>query len=241
MAQTIFFDDVTNQGEIRTSANAFAIFFGSVSGAGTFTGTGTVNFEGDLTPGNSAAAVNFAGDVVLGPESTLNIELGGTAAGTQYDQINVAGDLTLDGTLEVSLINGFTPTAGQTFDFLNGSTLAGAFSSVVLPDLPGLVWNTSQLAAGMLSMAFPGDFNHDGAVDAADYVVWRKNADGIYTQNDFNIWRSHFGQTAGSGSGATLNAAIPEPATQVLLVFAAVGICLRRRHVASECRKLNSA
>ncbi len=28
----------------------------------------------------------------------------------------------------------------------------------------------------------PGDFNHDGAVDAADYVVWRKNPGGIYTQ-----------------------------------------------------------
>ena len=52
----------------------------------------------------------------------------------------------------------------------------------------------------------PGDFNRDGAVDAADFVEWRKT-DG--TPAGYNIWRSHFGQTAGSGAGANANATVP--------------------------------
>jgi uncharacterized membrane protein len=43
---------------------------------------------------------------------------------------------------------------------------------------------------------YPGDYNNDGAVDAADYVVWRKN-DG--TQAGFDLWRTRFGATAGGG------------------------------------------
>ena len=65
-----------------------------------------------------------------------------------------------------------------------------------------------------------GDFNQDGAVDAADYAVWRKGLGTTYTQNDYNIWCAHFGQTTGSGSGGSANAAVPEPATALLLMFA---------------------
>jgi hypothetical protein len=74
----------------------------------------------------------------------------------------------------------------------------------------------------------PGDFNHDRTVDAADYVVWRKNPGGIYTQNDYNIWRAHFGETAGSGASSTLplppapfDNAVPEPPSLALLLLAA--------------------
>ena len=72
-----------------------------------------------------------------------------------------------------------------------------------------------------------GDFNHDGVVDAADYVVWRKNPNG--TQAQYVVWHEHFGQPLGSGAGASLNANVPEPATLVLLMFAAAGRCLWRR------------
>ena len=40
----------------------------------------------------------------------------------------------------------------------------------------------------------PGDFNGNGVVDAADYVAWRKGLGTLYTQNDYNVWRAHFGQ-----------------------------------------------
>jgi hypothetical protein len=245
---TVFYDDVLNNGEIRTSTNGFTVFFGDVSGSGNFTGTGTVNFEGDLSPGSSPATVTFAGDVTLGADSVLKIELGGTLPGTQYDQLNVAGDLKLDGRLEVSFINGFTPAAGQTFDFLIGGNVSGAFSSLTLPTLPSLTWDTSQLTSGVLSLmhaSVAGDYNQDGAVDAADYVVWRNNlGSGTSLPNDdtpgvgpddYNRWRSHFGQTAGSGavipSTASLSAAVPEPSTAMLLILTAASALIRRNPV----------
>lgn len=84
----------------------------------------------------------------------------------------------------------------------------------------------------------PGDFNDDGKVDAADYVIWRKNEtannplpndDGLTTQvARFNLWRGNFGEMGGGGSGA---GAIPEPGTCVLLVVggAVMGLVGSRR------------
>jgi hypothetical protein len=72
----------------------------------------------------------------------------------------------------------------------------------------------------------PGDYNFDGKVDAADYVVWRKT-DG--TPAGDNEWRTHFGQTANDGSGANANAAIPEPSTVALLLIGFLTTCYPRR------------
>jgi hypothetical protein len=75
----------------------------------------------------------------------------------------------------VSLINGFTPSAGQSFDILDWTALSGTFNTITLPALSGLMWNVSQLyAVGTLNVAILGDYNLNGAVDAGDYVVWRK-------------------------------------------------------------------
>jgi hypothetical protein len=86
-----------------------------------------------------------------------------------------------------------------------------------------------------------GDYNHNGAVDAPDYVLWRKmlgqlvppgsaadgNGNGAVDFGDYNVWRAHFAQPASSVSGASANAAVPEPETAVLVIFALVGLCLR--------------
>jgi hypothetical protein len=75
-----------------------------------------------------------------------------------------------------------------------------------------------------------GDFNGNRVVDAADYVLWRKGLGTTFTASDYNVWRSHFAQTAGSGAHAS--ATVPEPATLVMLVFASVGWYLRRGRAA---------
>ena len=83
-----------------------------------------------------------------------------------------------------------------------------------------------QLSAAQIGPV-PGDFNADGAVDAADYVVWRDT--GINGQLGYEEWRAHFGQTAASGSDIMAKAAVPEPRTAMLLLMvAAVGCCLRK-------------
>jgi hypothetical protein len=82
----------------------------------------------------------------------------------------------------------------------------------------------------------PGDFNDDGTVDAADYVVWRKGLGTTYTQADYDLWRTHFGQTAGSGavgyplgaSAEPLPAIIPEPSAVSIMLIGILAICVRR-------------
>jgi hypothetical protein len=76
-----------------------------------------------------------------------------------------------------------------------------------------------------------GDYDHNGIVDAADYVVWRKDSNRTTAQYD--EWRSHFGQPPGSGaalpSAEPLSAAVPEPPTMVILLLGVVVMWCGRR------------
>ena len=91
------------------------------------------------------------------------MELGGTAPGSGYDQLQSSGALAFDGTLQVSLINGFIPAAGQSFNLFDWSTTSGTFDTLQLPTLAGLSWNTSQLyTTGTLKVGNAGDFGVDG-------------------------------------------------------------------------------
>jgi hypothetical protein len=86
-----------------------------------------------------------------------------------------------------------------------------------------------------------GDYNNSGKVDAADYVIWR-NANGTNASlpNDavggtigtgqYNQWRQNFGKTAPGGTST----AVPEGATLLYLLVAAIGCVLfksQRRRV----------
>lgn len=81
------------------------------------------------------------------------------------------------------------------------------------------------------SVFLAGDFNLDGGVDGADYVVWRKTMSG--DQSAYDVWRANFGRTAGGGAalGGTDSAqtAIPEPATSLLALSAVVYFVVRRK------------
>jgi hypothetical protein len=75
----------------------------------------------------------------------------------------------------------------------------------------------------------PGDFNYDGKVDAADYVVWRKTGG---NQASYTEWQSNFGHTSsGAASGQALSngGAIPEPASAALLLLGVTFLAMRYR------------
>jgi hypothetical protein len=87
-----------------------------------------------------------------------------------------------------------------------------------------------------------GDYNNDGNVDAADYVVWRDNQNttnplpndpigGTIGVDQYDTWRANFGRTAG-GSGSNL-AAVPEPANILVAIVtsAVLGLCNHRRRI----------
>ncbi|HEX2476888.1 MAG TPA: PEP-CTERM sorting domain-containing protein, partial [Lacipirellulaceae bacterium] len=84
----------------------------------------------------------------------------------------------------------------------------------------------------------PGDYNDNGAVDAADYVIWRKlmgqnvqlknevagTTPGSVTVEDYAAWRTNFGNPAGGASVQSIaGAAVPEPGGLVGLFGAIAG------------------
>jgi T5SS/PEP-CTERM-associated repeat protein len=237
-----------NNGHITgTSAAQRITLPGYVKGVGTFD---NVNFTGTFSPGLSPTILSV-GNVALSATSTIVLEIGGATAGGGYDQIQSSGALAFDGTLQVSLIGGFTPVAGQSFNLFDWASLSGTFDVLQLPALAGLAWDTSELYTdGVLSVVAPGvdgDYNDDGAVNAADYVLWRKlNGTSAVMPNDPNplpidgdqylTWRGNFGQ-ASSGSGSVTNGPVPEPAILVLIAMAVAGHFVGRR-TSYQMRKL---
>jgi uncharacterized protein YjbI with pentapeptide repeats len=133
--------------------------------------------------------------------------------------------MTLGGTLELTFAPGVNVAtqSGRTIDLFDwtGVTPTGTFT-VSSP----YTWNLSNLyTTGEVTLtavpSLPGDFNLDGSVDAADYVVWRKGVGVAPTPANYNLWRANFGQPSGSGaagyplgaSAEPLSATVPEPAS----------------------------
>lgn len=83
-----------------------------------------------------------------------------------------------------------------------------------------------------------GDYNENGIVDAADYVVWRKNlgpgtlpneagiSPGVVDEVDHNYWQSRFGAQVEFRSALT--ATVPEPATLLLCLVANLPLLVSR-------------
>jgi hypothetical protein len=210
---------------------------GVLGGGGRVGGALTNSSGGTVAPGTSSGILSVQGNYVQQPGSTLAIELGGLVEGEQYDVLNVTGGMTLNGgTLNVTLVNGFSPALNSSFDILDFASMSGSgFTTINLPGGPS-AWNTSQLlTAGTISLigsiGVAGDYNGNGTVDGADYVIWRKNkgitsggtvsqgdgtGDGAVNDADYDYWRARFGNNSGSGFGTTLS--VPEPSSAVALL-----------------------
>ena len=150
-ATATFYDEVIHNGtEIRVSNGSSAVFFGAVSGAGPYTGTGSVFFEGDLNPGNSPGLFSVEGDMGLGLNSHTLMEIAGLGRGTEYDAIDIGGDLSLAGALEIGFYDAgsglFAPHLGDSFDLFTADTITGRFDLLTLATLGGgLGWQLDVL------------------------------------------------------------------------------------------------
>lgn len=116
---------VTGSGKINISTGAV---FGN---GGTFTGnvvSGGIFNVGDAI--KQAGKLAITGTYTQSASGILPIDIGGTTAGTQFDQLNISGAATLGGTLSLDLINGFTPTVGTTYDIMNFGSETGTFATV---------------------------------------------------------------------------------------------------------------
>jgi T5SS/PEP-CTERM-associated repeat protein len=226
------------------STNSLELSGGTLRGSGTIVVSSQLTNSGVVSPGLLAGVITVAGgNYVQDSAGTLKIEIGG-AYPSQYDQLNVvSGSAMLGGTLDVSLIdptggtNVYSPNAGDVFHVV---TVGGTVTTpewLALPTLRGgLVWwigtpNPHSLDLGVAGVL--GDYNLNGVVDDADYVIWRKwlnqptwslradgNGNGYIDIGDYEVWRAHFGQIALSAAVASIshaNAVIAEPAARWLM------------------------
>ncbi len=122
------------------SAGSTTLEFGSLDGGnvnitgGSLVGVGTVNGDvwsaATVIPGGTGAAgvLVINGTYAQNASGSLDVDLGGTVAGSQYDQLVVSGSATLAGTLNVGLIDGFEPVLGDAFQVMTFASSAGVFT-----------------------------------------------------------------------------------------------------------------
>src|SRR5262249_31017005 len=166
---------------------------GTVGGTGTITGN-VLNTSGTFGPGSSPGILTINGDYTQSASGVLNIEIGGTIAATpDFDQLIISGKATLDGTLNVSLINGFTPALGNNFQFMTYGSRSGDFSfttglspffvriagptTMSLQTVVAMVTNAKDSATGSLRQAILDSNAHPGA----DAIYFNIAGAGVHT------------------------------------------------------------
>jgi fibronectin-binding autotransporter adhesin len=103
---------------------------------GRLDGTGTIDANvanaATIAPGLSAGALTITGDLTFASSSQFQIEIGGATQGSQYDLLTEGGvaALNLDGTLTVTLINGFVPASQQFAVLASNGPIGGVFLNV---------------------------------------------------------------------------------------------------------------
>jgi hypothetical protein len=133
---------------------------GTLGGTGTISNTVSVNSGGTIAPGTSPGILN-TGSLTLTAGGTLAVEINGATAGTQYDQVNVAGGVAL-GNATLNVVLGFTPSAGQTF-----TIIANDLSDAVVGTFSGLPEGGIFTAgAGRFRVSYVGGSGNDVTLTA---------------------------------------------------------------------------
>jgi hypothetical protein len=211
-----------------------------VNGTGRLTGSGSV----------SGAVETFGSGTVVAGLTLGQLDMQGGIAEFNWlgNPIDTTGAANVNsGMLRVSAAAPIDPAVGTTwtfFDAAGGST--GAFTDLDLPDLPaGKDWKVNFGGSGafleVVAAALPGDYNQNGAVDAADYTLWRDNLgspDALPNDDtpgvgpdDYDRWKTNFGQSTGSGSDEF--APVPEPMALWLIALALLFCPNPRRRAAT--------
>jgi hypothetical protein len=116
----------------------------------------------------------------------------------------IAGATESSGIVDISKLVGYKP------------------GSIVLTDNMGSDSSLTLLIHPQAALA--ADFNNDGTVDAADYVMWQKTQ----AVGSYNDWRTNFGNTNQTGNGGQ-EPSVPEPPPFLLLATLAATSALYTR------------
>jgi autotransporter-associated beta strand protein len=240
--------NVNNTTGSGTGSGSVTVTAGTLGGTGSISGAVTVAAGATIAPGTSIESLDSGALTISG--GTLAVELDSSVStSVGADRLNVSGNLSIASGSKLTLTDlaavstalgggtkftliGYTGTwdngifndslnnpiaddtnvtvGANTFtinynDAVDGANfVSGSFTNYVTLSIPGLA----------------GDHNGDNKVDAADYVLWRKDPAGHGGDPaGYDAWRGNFGTGTGSG-GAQGNQSVPEPATLVLVLIA---------------------
>ena len=197
---------------------------GTLGGSGIVVGAITNN--GTIAPGNGVGTLTAIGNLTMGANSHLSLELG--------DQLTVGGNLDLSNNEFLDIVG--SPVGVSYLIATYTGTLSGTFNHVTTGYTVNYGTGTnSQITLSVPLSNLKGDFNNNGRVDAADYVLWRNsvgsntalpNDNGLGTpigSAQYDLWRSNFNKP-GSGSGALEGGEVPEPTSVLLVILGAMAL-----------------
>jgi hypothetical protein len=186
----------TNDGS--SGQRAAAVRFGVDAAAGTQPVYGNI-VERHIDYANNPTTVWTKSGLLWQPDHWYNIRM-------IVDYTSHTYDMYVDGTKANSSPITFYHTAANVakrFFVSRGTNQAG----LLLDDISVLPY-----------AANPGDFNHDGRVDGADFLVWQQDN----TVGSLAVWQSNYGYSGGVS-------AVPEPAALSIAALTLLGLVARRR------------
>jgi hypothetical protein len=193
---------------------------------------GTLNVSGRANIGKAAGG----DDPFPNSDGRMLISGGIATFGDLFFGIDPTDTISLSGT-GILRINQSNYIEDYAYYDIGAGYILGSNIEVSTVDIDGVLFTQITSFTGLA-----GDYNGDGFVDAADYTVWRNNlgagdetpisnnGDGMngVDANDYVVWKSNYGNASG-GSGGLNTAAVPEPATSLLLMIAALAWCVSHR------------
>ncbi|MEG0148330.1 MAG: DUF4347 domain-containing protein, partial [Comamonas sp.] len=169
--------------------------------------TVTVRGGGVLSPGYSVGTLTLNGNLQMEVGSTLAVEINGTTAGSQYDQLAVNGTVGVSGAILV-VSGGYTPGSGDSYTLINnnlndnvtgsfsglaegGTVTAGGNGVVMTASYVGGTGNDFVLTAPVNDAPVLGNLNGDSVVfiEGASAVLLDSGNDATVVDNtsvDFN-------------------------------------------------------
>jgi hypothetical protein len=222
---------ITSVQYLELSSSAFLDSTSSLTRGSAFWAVDMLNLAEN--PGDSAVSTSSDTSTIRvhsykRSDGTVAVMILNESQTAQTVNVNINGSLLAsDGTLFSTTGAGITTTAA--------TGLGNLFS---VTNMPGRTIYTYIIPL----LQIPGDYNDDGIVDAADYVVWR-NAEGTTTQlpNDddiggtvgdaqYQLWRSHFGiSNAVTGTSSLTHSPVPETSATVMAMFGMAWLSIARR------------
>ncbi len=179
--------------------------------------------------------------------SDQNFQPSGPGANQQWQEMGGSSSLQL-GEVRLSSFSTLAASGTHSLGLAYNSAIGGEDLVFEYKEPGGAVKQAQVLYVGTAPPNLDGDFNNDGIVDAADYLVWRNNlgagewllngnGDGSGTIDvaDYDLWKVNFGNTAPAAltpSALTPTAlaltpqSIPEPATVALALLAGLGLVI---------------